>query len=317
MSVITGCDSVVVFNLEVLPSAQSIVYDTICTGYSYSFAGREYTKTGEYTTVLPSASAFGCDSICRLYLTVAEKPIVNLLDQNICGNDSLLFHTEHSEWVDSFKVVVPNQGEFMFPGRTQELTFAIAPNQIRANHYQAQVISYMSWCDAYTDTCSFTINLSKDIVVAKFNDVMAILNERYNGGYEFASFQWYANGQMIEGATGSNYYDPNMDETMEYSVAVELVDGTDLWICPFSFASQKDSKSELAATAKVVKRGAKLVYQTDKVAKYAWYAITGQCVGQGEMHEARPYVEAPHSEGWFILHISQGEQDVVERIIVL
>lgn len=317
VSVITGCDSVVVFNLEVLPLAQSTVYDTICTGYSYSFAGREYTQPGEYTSVLSSASAFGCDSICRLYLTVAEKPVVTLMDQNICGNDSLLFQAEYSEWVDSFKVIVPNQGEFTFLGRTPELTFAIAPNQIRANHYQAQVVSYMSWCDAYTDTCSFTINLPNNIVVAKFNDVLAILNERYNGGYEFASFQWYANGQMIEGATGSNYYDPNMDETVEYSVAVELVDGVDLWICPFSFASQKDSKSELSPTAKVVKRGSQLAYQTDKAAKYAWYAITGQCVGQGEMHEARPYVEAPHSEGWFILHISQGEQDVVERIIVL
>ena len=315
-SVVTGCDSVVILHLDVLPMAYDEVYDTICMGQSYVFEGTGYTTSGVYTQILPSATNHGCDSLRKLYLTVAERPIVHLLDENICADDSLVFQTEHSEWVDSFKVIVPTQGEFTYLGRKSNVVFSIAPDNVRANQYEATIISYMSWCEAYTDTCRFVVNLPSSVVVAKFNDVLAILNDRYNGGYQFSSYQWFADGEMIEGATGSNYYNPDMTDTVEYSVLVSLLDGTELWICPFHFLAQKDNVSN-ASTARIVKRGSRIAYSNDEPLIYTWYTAMGQYVIRGEMNAGTQWVNVPDVSGWCLLRISSGKQEVVERVFVL
>ena len=64
---------------------------------------------------------------------------------------------------------------------------------------------------------------------------MTFLSEAYNGGLTFTSYQWYANGVAIEGATQSWYYEPGLDPDTEYTVRVTLADGTQVWVCPFSF----------------------------------------------------------------------------------
>ena len=45
-------------------------YDTICSGSSISWHGRNYTQSGNYTDTLHGASAHGCDSIVYMSLTV-------------------------------------------------------------------------------------------------------------------------------------------------------------------------------------------------------------------------------------------------------
>lgn len=316
-SKITGCDSVVILNLEVLDRAYGEVFDTVCAGYTYTFAGMQYTQPGEYEHVFHSASSYGCDSICKLYLTYAEQPRVRLLNEDICTNDSLIFIAEHSDWVDSFKVVIPDQGEYMFVGGSADMRFAIEPYKVRAGRHDAQVLSYTPWCNANVDTCHFTINISNEVVVAKFNDVLAILNEQYNGGYVFESFQWYADGELIEGATESNYYNPAMTDTVSYTVAVTLKDGTSLWICPFNFSSQKEQNNNSNTSVKVVKRGSSIVYFVESNLTYQWYTLTGQCVGQGYLSSSTPWVEVPNITGWFVLQVSGIDQNVIERVVVL
>ena len=179
------------------------------------------------------------------------------------------------------------------------------------------MLSYTPWCNANVDTCHFTINISNEVVVAKFNDVLAILNEQYNGGYVFESFQWYADGELIEGATESNYYNPAMTDTVSYTVAVTLKDGTSLWICPFNFSSQKEQNNNSNTSVKVVKRGSSIVYVVESNLAYQWYTLTGQCVGQGYLSSSTPWVEVPNITGWFVLQVSGIDQNVIERVVVL
>ena len=47
------------------------------------------------------------------------------------------------------------------------------------------------------------------LIQQRWDDVLGILNEEYNGGYDFTSFQWYRNGTAIQDATGSYYYTPD------------------------------------------------------------------------------------------------------------
>ena len=47
---------------------------------------------------------------------------------------------------------------------------------------------------------------SASLIQQRWDDVLGILNEANNGGYDFRTFQWYHNGNAIEGATEPYLY---------------------------------------------------------------------------------------------------------------
>ena len=107
---------------------------------------------------------------------------------------------------------------------------------VAAGVRKAVIYSYMPWCDeVYTDTVQFNVSLPSSIVEARFDDVLAFLSTDYNNGYIFTSYQWYINGEAVEGATGSWYYQPGMDKDAEITVRATEPDGTVVWVCPFTF----------------------------------------------------------------------------------
>ena len=85
-SVLTGCDSVKVLNLTVLPEIlETVIHDTIYQGDIYNWGGVEYTATGDYTRTL--STDHGCDSVVTLKLYV--RPLIELVTTDtICAGDS-------------------------------------------------------------------------------------------------------------------------------------------------------------------------------------------------------------------------------------
>ncbi len=65
----TGCDSITVLNLTVIPRQYAIVEDTICEGQVYIFNGKEYSARTITNDTLTSVVT-GCDSIVTLFLEV-------------------------------------------------------------------------------------------------------------------------------------------------------------------------------------------------------------------------------------------------------
>lgn len=84
----SGCDSVYVLNLEVLPTYEFNSYDTICEGDSYFWRGNYYTSDGEYFDSL--ITIMGCDSTYSLTLTVLDLPLVSIsgIDVFYCDYDA-------------------------------------------------------------------------------------------------------------------------------------------------------------------------------------------------------------------------------------
>jgi len=80
---------------------------------------------------------------------------------------------------------------------------------------------------------NFTINYPRAIVIQKkLNNVLAVLSSTYNGGYEFIGFQWYKNGEPIEGATGAIYHsDIPFDPNDVYTVALTDTNGVTVNSC--------------------------------------------------------------------------------------
>ena len=72
----------------------------------------------------------------------------------------------------------------------------------------------------------------ESVIAQRWNDVLAVRNSEYNGGYDFVAYQWYKNNEPIVGATSSILYvDGNLDFDAEYSVMLTRADGVKEMVC--------------------------------------------------------------------------------------
>jgi gliding motility-associated-like protein len=84
---ITGCDSIIVLNLNVLPIDEELVEAIICAGEIYQIGSNAYNTSGIYSDTLVSIN--GCDSITNLVLEIMDiQPTV--IYQNLCEGDSII-----------------------------------------------------------------------------------------------------------------------------------------------------------------------------------------------------------------------------------
>lgn len=82
-SVVTGCDSITILHLTVLPVLRSEEEVYICAGKSVEFGGKMYSETGVYVDTLQSVVT-GCDSIAMLILHV-DEPISYAYEVEQCA----------------------------------------------------------------------------------------------------------------------------------------------------------------------------------------------------------------------------------------
>ncbi len=89
-SIITGCDSIVTLNMDVIEPKDSVIDERICRGETYSFNGQEITEGGVYTYKTKSLIT-GCDSIVTLNMSVIE-PKDSTIDEKICRGETYTFN---------------------------------------------------------------------------------------------------------------------------------------------------------------------------------------------------------------------------------
>ena len=80
----------------------------------------------------------------------------------------------------------------------------------------------------------FSVNVSADYIVAKFDDVV-LCN---NASNRFAAYQWFKDGVKLEGATKQFYWDKDRFSGA-YSVQVTTTDGKVLMSCPKTIVKSK------------------------------------------------------------------------------
>jgi hypothetical protein len=108
------------------------------------------------------------------------------------------------------------------------------PSNVVPNKYNFSVVFRNGYIQKEVPV-TIAINYASSVILQKWNDVLALLNSSYNGGYEFLSYQWYKNNQIMNGETRSYLYVKNgaLDTTAEYKAKVTRVsDGVALFTCP-------------------------------------------------------------------------------------
>ena len=87
LQTVHGCDSVVVLHLTVLPEVPvTEERATICHGETYTWQGKTYTASGDYTVTLPNV--YGCDSVVVLHLTVLPEVPVTEESAVVCYGET-------------------------------------------------------------------------------------------------------------------------------------------------------------------------------------------------------------------------------------
>ncbi len=232
-----GCDSVTTLHLEVLnkttfaatahdalsgPNSGSIDL-SIASNYSYSIndtinGNLKNLPVGTYKIIVFNEQNCASDpqffQINTICLSLDTLPI-----GVICGDDpsfSVPFIISEG-YLSGYSVKFGEKA--LFEGFEDISTSALnntnsdvvinLPDSVRPDIYDANLIFHDLNCidnENNTFDIKFTVFYPSEIVQQKWNDVLAVLNEKFNGGYTFSSFQWYKNGLPIPGETGSYLY---------------------------------------------------------------------------------------------------------------
>ncbi|MFW0739220.1 T9SS type A sorting domain-containing protein [Flavobacterium sp. T12S277] len=140
-----------------------------------------------------------------------------------------------------------------------------------------------------------------DIVHQKFNNVLIVNNNpQTNGGYEFVSYQWFKNGQLI--GTGQYFSAGDdlankLDLTADYSVKMTTKDGKVLQTCTSKIKSQKSLEVKLypnpVETGKMLTVDADLPEGDLENMQISLYSVTGQLITTVKSSTAQTQIQLP------------------------
>lgn len=229
-----GCDSVHVIELKFVDAIRDTLEVTIPEGQSYVLGNQTLTQSGEYSAVFPSVT--GCDSIVMLKLNVVVPLQMEIEGvENPCPDDfSFLIYTHARKGLpDFYRLEFDEAGQKLglfaledsIDSNGRDTIEVVLPLGVRPGFYPFSIFFDSKINGKDTIQGEVMIHYPSALIQQRWDDVLGILNSEYNGGYDFTAFQWYRNGQLIEGATGSYYFtEDKLQPGDEYAVLLYLDD---------------------------------------------------------------------------------------------
>ena len=101
----------------------------------------------------------------------------------------------------------------------------------KAGHYSVTLTALFRQKTSVSFTTDFTLLYPASVMEQRWDNAIAVLTAKYNGGYDFVAFQWYKNGQPLQGENLSYLYQP-LDFKAEYAVLLTEANGTQMLSCP-------------------------------------------------------------------------------------
>lgn len=222
------CDSTLYLHLTIGPTADSIWTDTICLGETYSIYGHEYTTAGLHT--FNNTNQWGCNVTYYLHLVTLPPTEVTIVPEPVCINDTRIDNTytlrytyagefqpiSYSVRYDSAALATGFEDQEAIPindrltaGTEYELYIPTPlidakENYPRPDRYHAQIAFENGVCQSdslMTFPLELTMSYPNWLLEQRHGDVIAILNEKYNGGYTWTQYQWYEGDSLLVGQT--------------------------------------------------------------------------------------------------------------------
>lgn len=216
-----GCDSTFMLKLHVTPTDYILTRDSVCD-QNYFWHNMELTTSGFYTDTIYDPIHNNC-VVGQLDLKVKKTTIpTNVTISPACSDDKI-FEVNYSYEGDApvrysiiFDTKAQNHGfrnvvDSMINGPlTAKIPQYVNGEFIRPDIYHADLILENGVCDGYLKKCSLDIIIRypSRILQQNWNDVVAIVNDKLNGGFHFSNYEWFVNNHTVEG-TKSYLYQPD------------------------------------------------------------------------------------------------------------
>ncbi|MBO4806755.1 MAG: hypothetical protein J5554_12010, partial [Paludibacteraceae bacterium] len=285
-----GCDSV--FNIHLVLGTNSFaeLEDSVILGEGYNWHGfdvpaEDLDRVGTYLFRSDLSAVTGCDSVVELKLVVYKPDTdINIVwskvnDTYFCAGDEVIISYSYStgrptDYVVEFGDEALDLGLENFSGRVNKdgtISFTV-PEDFPSGVYTASFQLFGNGLESVKKSFRFVVNMSNECIVKMWTDVVACNNAEGR----FVEYQWYLDGELIEGATKQYYCDlDGLDGT--YSLRVKTVEGDYYYICgkyferesaPFSIttypnpakANRDFSIEVFGLTAKDLKRAQLFIY---------------------------------------------------------
>lgn len=323
---VNGCDSIVTLTLTVHPLVTTVLNDTVeqnqvYTGYGFSIPGQ--TVCGTYTYSQALKTIYGCDSTVTLNLVVSPNFSAQMrAAPQICADDGSFTLTydllsgnveTHSLVFDSIAKTA-GFADIVQQTATGDIDVPL-PSNVTPNIYNASVKLYN---ETVTKTLpvSFTVDYASSVILQKWNDVLALLNSGYNGGYNFTDFQWYKNGQAIDGATKSYLYVANaqLDTAAEYCVKVTRAsDGVTLFTCPLKPTLHTD----ITVYPTVLSQASNVSIKIEGAGTAVLYHISGLRLKSQVLTDGVNSMTVPDKAGTYLLTITNGQGESKKQLLIV
>lgn len=222
------CDSVLVYDVRFFEDINIEIFDTICTNESILFDGEQRTETGTY--VYEGVNVNGCDSVATLHLFVNEKVMGKITDNPIICSDEkeVRIDVEILSGLPDFVdlLFADNVWSEVTPTYNNGSIFIPIPENLRPDQYTLSVVLGDTDCGSDTIPVGISVLYPDSIIVQRWDDILSVTNADWNGGYKFSAYQWYKNGEPLDGQTYSYLYlpDEKLDVNAEYSVLLTRAD---------------------------------------------------------------------------------------------
>ena len=300
----TGCDSLVTLNLNMVDTLLTHIDTLIFKGRSITIGDQKLDSTGQYRINL--VAQMGCDSIVTVNLLVYEPLLARM--------DSVFIECHGIEVVDlpyriyqgstkyySLKMEDERFEPVQHGQLTPEVIHLPIPEECPPNRYKGVVVFEDKISGDIKIPISLILNYSAEVLTQRWNDVLAVRNAEYNGGYEFTTYQWYKNGIAIDGATGSYLYVPEgLDFKAEYAAEVtRKSDNVKLFTCPV--VPEKVSKEEISDLPTLVPRNTSLNMKGRGTAR--WFTALGVAVSAQDYNDSA--IITPAASGSYVLHLTE------------
>ena len=303
----SGCDSTVTLHLKVNPTYQRYERDTINFDESLTWRGTTYSRGGTYHD--RHLSVLGCDSITTLLLHQYDELRITWEIERICADDAVGNATVivNSGVVDTIIVAFDEAATAsgftdatLALNKRQQASYTIAlPRGVRPGRYNA-VASY-SWRGRVVvqEPLTFEVWYPSSVLEQKWSDFVGVLTHKYNGGYDFAAFQWYKDGEELAGETHSYIYQP-----LRYGSAYQclLTDsaGMQLMCCPLI----AQEKAQVSLYPTLVSTGGQMQVNTGEPANIAVYNVLGGEVLQAQTPGGTHTLVAPRQRGVYVVTVT-------------
>lgn len=333
-----GCDSILQLNLRTLVADTIRLDTTVCSSeVPFFWNGKMIVdSTGVYEYGVPSS--IGCDSLYFILdLTVLEALTINLdnMPTEICEDDDMfeVGYSVSEGFVSGYSVryldkaqkegfedveVIFEEGEGIEKGASGVIEIAM-PDGVVPDRYEAMLTFYNQDCGNSEVSMPFDVFYSTEVIAQRWNDLLAVKNKDYNGGYEFESYQWFLNGQPIEGEIGTQLYvgEANLDFNGVYQVLLtrkdDMVQTFTCGLTPREFSAQELSNAGVV----IFSKEDVVIAQVKGLAQARVYDLSGMLCATFALTEGENHIDTKLQSGLYIIQIEYADGDVeLEKLVI-